>query len=425
MQTITKSKNIKNKKKWTLFMLLLFACLYIPSLYSWVQGEHIATDIIKHGTIEDFINVDAYLVRNEELIKAPFTGKCVLNYDEGTKVPAGANIITIYKENVDKTLQKIDELEKKVIDAQREKFQNDVIFLNDIRKIDDEIDRNVKQLADMSISGNIADSSKIRQQIDACVKKKATITGPLSTSDEYIQRLKKDLESCKTELNSKKQDILSQTTGVISYTIDSVEEYFNEDAIRRITSKDFEKLNVKTTIFKDGEVVDANKVFAKVVNNIEAYIVVIVNSKHNFDLNVDDFVKIRINELYDMKIEGEVNYISDEQDKGKKLVAIKINKGIDETVNMRKINVDLIRKETNGLKVCTSALTNIDQQKKEADIFVVNHNYAVKKKVKIVYSNSLLAIIDATDDKNSNSIGAYEEYIIDARNVREGMIVRK
>lgn len=399
--------------------------LYLPSFYSWVKGEHINTDIIKYGTIEDCVNTDAYLIRNEEQIRAPFTGKCVLNYSEGTKVPVGAKIITIYKENVDSTIEKISELQKKILSAQREKMQNDMIFVNDIKKIDEQIGRSVKELVQMSISGNISDASKVRKSIDSSIKKKASITGPLSTSDMYIQSLQKQLEDCEQILESKKQDIVSNSSGVMSYIIDSDEGYFNEDAIYRITSKDLERLSSSNKIFKDGEVIDGNKVFAKVVNNVEAYVIVVFDDKNKFTLNIDDFVSIRVNELDNLKINGEVYYISEEQDTGKILVAIKINKGIDETVGIRKTNIDLVTKEFNGLKVHLSALTNFDDEKGEADIFTVAYNCALRKRVKVLYHNSIFAIIDATDDKDSNSIGAYEEYIINAQDGREGMIVRK
>ena len=97
MREKDKKKIAERRRKWTVALLILFLCLYIPSFYSWVRGGDIRTDIAKYGSIEDSINIEAYIIREEELLKAPFSGKCILNYNEGTKVPAGAKVLPYIK----------------------------------------------------------------------------------------------------------------------------------------------------------------------------------------------------------------------------------------------------------------------------------------------------------------------------------------
>lgn len=425
MQEKGKVKITQPKRKWTVILLILFLCLYIPSLYCWVKGEDIKTDIAKYGTIEDSVNVEAYIIREEELLRAPFSGKCVLNYSEGTKVPSGAKVATIYKGEVDDLIRKIEEMEKKIIDAKKEKLENDLVFINDTKKINDEIARNVKKLAAMGNSGNLSRVPEVKKGMDELIRKKATITGSLSTSDVYIQSLMSQKAELEKAFEAKKEDIVSQTSGVVAYTIDGVEEFFNKDAIYRITSAELGKLNIKTSIFKSGEHVEGTKVYGKIINNIEGYLVACVDNKRGFELGIDQPVKIRLKEIGNRVINGEAYYLSIEEKSGKTVVAVKINKGLDELAGKRKTNIDLIRKEINGLKVPITALRNIDEKNASAEIFTVRYNYTFLKKVKLLGRDTDWAVVDVTDDRSSNSISAYDEYVVSSQNMEEGRIVRK
>lgn len=425
MQEKDKKKIAERRRKWTVALLILFLCLYIPSFYSWVRGGDIRTDIAKYGSIEDSINIEAYIIREEELLKAPFSGKCVLNYNEGAKVPAGAKVATIYKGEVDDLIRQIEEMEKKIIDAKREKLENDLVFINDMKKINDEIAKNVKRLAAMGNSGNISKVPEIKKNMDELIRKKATITGSLSTSDVYIQSLVSQKAELEKALEAKKEDIVSQTSGVVTYTTDGVEEFFNKDAIYKATSADLEKLNIKTSIFKSGEHVEGMKIYGKIINNVEGYLLACVDNRKKFDLSIDQPVKIRMNEIGNRVINGEVYYLSREEKSGKTVVAVRINKGIDELAGKRKTNIDLIRREISGLKVPVTALRNIDERNGSAEIFTVRYNYTFLKKVKLLGKDTNWAIIDVTDDRSSNSISAYDEYIVFSENMEEGRIVRK
>lgn len=79
------NRKLKKSRKTTSFIVIAFIIIYIPSLFKWFYGDSIATAIIYNGKIEDAINTDAIIVRNEVLIEAPFDGEYIPLYEEGRK----------------------------------------------------------------------------------------------------------------------------------------------------------------------------------------------------------------------------------------------------------------------------------------------------------------------------------------------------
>jgi len=82
-------EQVKSKRKISRLggiFILIFLFLYVPSLLHWLFGRDITTDILRIGIVEDSINIDAYIIRDEVVFKAPFDGRYVPNAMEGEKV---------------------------------------------------------------------------------------------------------------------------------------------------------------------------------------------------------------------------------------------------------------------------------------------------------------------------------------------------
>ena len=78
----TENKSGKRRFKTGRLLLIIFVLVYIPSLIYWFYGNTVATDIVHTGVIEDSMNINALLVRDETVLKAPFSG-IYTQVDEG------------------------------------------------------------------------------------------------------------------------------------------------------------------------------------------------------------------------------------------------------------------------------------------------------------------------------------------------------
>lgn len=423
-----KDDKVKNKDRFTgrlklgSFLILLFLLLYIPSLIFWVYGKNISTDIIRIGELEDSLNVDAYIVRDERAINSPLDGISIRVINEGEKIKAGDTIATVLNKSSEKLLDDLKTLDLRIIKAQKEKSENDDFFSEDVRKLDKEIEEKLMLVIAQGNSNSLSKAKVIKSEIDGLIQKKASITGSLSSSDAYIKSLKKEKSMLQGRVNENTKNIDSNSPGIISYIVDGYEELLNPEKIFDLTPKDLEGIKIReNNKDMDDLSVEYNKPFVKVIKGIDYYTVFVMDKKRAGNFKVDDSLGIRINDI-DKVVPGIVSYKSNEIE-GKYVIAVKSDRALSETAALRKINIDLIKKYYDGLRVPVKSLINIDLESKKAQIALVRANRAKFVPVRIIGRNNEFAIIDNIDEYAESGISLYSSYIINPKNIEEGQII--
>ncbi|HEY5584478.1 MAG TPA: HlyD family efflux transporter periplasmic adaptor subunit [Ruminiclostridium sp.] len=401
-------------------ILVVFLLIYLPSLLFVMYSNGIKTDILTIGNIEDIQNIDGVFVRNEEIIISPETGNCVMDALEGEKVPAFYRIATVVKNVPVSTYEELKKKELEISRAQNAQKENITTFSSDIRKLDTEIIEKVKNLAEQSIRGSLVESRDTITNIDNIVYRKSDIFGDGSKSAEYIKKLNSDKATIQSKLNNNVKEIRTNSSGLISYAIDGYENILTPEFIRNATPKDLEKITTKETN-GDFNVIDAQKgkPIAKLVKDLDNYLVTSVDENASKALTIDRKVTIRINDT-GVSIDSVIAYSSNVID-GKRIVAFKFNTGLNETVGLRRINADLILSSSSGLKVPYSCLQNIDKKNKTANIVLVKGSKATIKKVSIVGMNDEAVIIDNIEGENL--IALYNTYVLNPKNIQEEQII--
>lgn len=410
---------IKGIKIGTLIMGI-FLLIYLPSLLYITFGNTIEKDLLKNGKIEVVQNVDGILIRNEKVIKSPDDGNCVMDAVEGEKVPAFYRIATIVKNVPVSTYEELKKKEMQISSAEKAQKENLGVFSGDIIKLDSEIIEKVKNLGQQSVRGSLVESYDTMSDIDSVVYRKSDIFGDNSKSAQYINKLISEKAEIESRLNNNVKEIKTGTAGLISFAIDGYESLLNPGFIKKATPKDLENITVKNTN-RDFNVIDVKKgePIAKLVRDLNNYMVAVVDQKTGKDLTVDKQVTLRINDIgYSM--DAVIDYSSNAID-GKRIISFKYNTGLDETIGMRRINVDVVLSSHSGLKVPKSCLQNINISNQTAKICLLKGNIATFKEVKIVGMNDDAAIIDNPDGESS--IALYNTYILNPKNIQEGQII--
>jgi len=359
MKSIFKKQSVKIGT----LILVVFLLIYLPSLLYLMYSNGVDTDILKYGKIEEIQNIEGVFVRNEEVINSPDTGNCVMDAVEGEKVPAFYRIASVVKNVPVSTYEELKKKELEISRAQNAQKENITTFSGDIRKLDNEIIEKVKNLAEQSSRGSLVDSYDTITKIDNIVYRKADIFGDGSKSAAYIQKLKSDKAAIENKLNNNIKEIRTNSSGLISFAIDGYETMLTPEFIRNATPKDLDKITSKETN-RDFNVIDAKKgrPIAKLVKNLDSYLVAAVDEKLSKALAIDKNVTIRINDT-GFNINAVIVYSSDVIE-SKRIIAFKFDAGLNETVGLRRINADLILSSSNGLKVPISCLQNIDRKNK-------------------------------------------------------------
>jgi len=416
-------KKRKGLKVWG-FLALVFLMVYIPSFLHWVYGTNVTTDILKIGTIEDSVNTDGVVIRNEEVLKSPFDGKCIMEAAEGDRIPVRFRVAQVLNQASEKANDDIRSVDLKIIKSQKEKIESKDFFSEDVAKIEDDLAQKARQLAFTLNEEDMSGLKSVKGEIDELLKKRALILGSLGGSDAYVESLKKEKQRLEEQLKQNTREIFSDSPGIISYAIDGYETVLTPEGIKDLKPSSLAKLKFEKTADSPNPVrVSAGKPFAKIIKDIETHIVFPMDSKRAQRLKKDDDIKLRLNDL-GKTFNANVEYISAEEG-GKCLVAVSTDRGASEMTAMRKLNVDVILDSYKGYKVPLKSLTKVDMDGKQAVLVIVSANYANFKKVKITGSDGEFAIIDNPVAQKSDNIGLYSIYVVDPQNIQEGQMVSK
>lgn len=417
-----KIRKFSNLKIGTI-LVIVFLLIYLPSLYHWVYGIDIGTDIVRAGTLEETINTDAFLVRDEITFVSPFDGTYIPGVGEGEKIPVNFNVATVLKKSSQDLLKKLKETDLKIIKAQKQKIGDDKLFSEDIMKIDSEIEHKLKLIISGASENNITDERELQEGVNLLIQKKVEIIGQSAKSDAYTESLKKERAGLEKIIQENTKEIESKVSGIVSYTLDGYESQLTPKTIKKLTPEVLGsiKADVGTSGLHQKEV-QAQKPFVKVIKNFEYYLVAILDKNKIQNFKQGKSVTIRIGEL-NKTLRGSIDSVS-ENHSGKYLLSIKTDQNISDVARLRKINIDLVVKHFNGLKVPLSSLKEMDSNKQRAKIVIVDANYATIKEVSIVGRDSEFAIIESVS-KDKNSLCLYDIFVTKPGNIKEGQMINQ
>ena len=193
-----KTKRAKTKRK--SIVVIAFILIYVPSLFNWLYGNNVSTGIIYSGKIEDSINTNALIIREEELIESSFDGKYIPISEEGEKVAANSVIATVLKESSSSLLDEVNEINQKIIFAQNEKNEVSDVFSQDIQKLDNEIGYKVNSLIGELNNNRMDNIKKLKTEIDEIIQRKVVIIGNEQSEDVYIKSLKEQKDKLEKQM---------------------------------------------------------------------------------------------------------------------------------------------------------------------------------------------------------------------------------
>lgn len=421
----TKKKQGSTKRiKIGVLIAVAVAAVYAVLFFRWVYSQSVDTEILRIGTIEESYNMDAYLVRNEEVLVSPFDGKYVADVPEGDRVRVKERVATVLNDDAQKLMNDMKAMDLRIIKAQKERYDKREFFSSDVAKIDNDINAKVKQLvliADSNETGQLLD---IEDDIDGLIQKKALIIGTSGTADNFLKSLKAEKDTLQAKIDHNTKDIISNTSGIISYSVDGYEETLKKNSILSITPSFLEgiknegkpKRAVENTVF-------SGKPFSKVIKDMEYYIVTDVDADKSKLYKVDDTLGIRFNDI-GKTIKGSVDYLSENQN-GKCILAVKTDEGLSETAGLRKTNIDIIKSSYSGLKVPLKSLKEIDKKTMTAKITLDSANYASIRKVKLAGMNDEWAVIESIKESPGDSVSLYDVYVVNPDNIVRGQPIAK
>ena len=393
----------EHKRKIVLYIvLILILCYLVYTLYLLIK-QPTDTFTVEEGNLYLEETDIGYVIRDEQVVRGT-------NYKngmeqiklEGERAAKDEAIFRYYSNNEENLKKNIEELDVKIQEAM-EQDNNFVNSNSDIKLLENQIDEKMKEINEIT---DVNKLEEYKKEIDDLVSKKAKIAGESSPQGSYLKQLIEERKNYESQLNSGAEYVNAPKSGIVSYKVDGLEETLTPDCFSELSKEYLESLNLQT-----GKVVATSEECGKIIDNFVCYIATVSSSEDAKQAQVGDKVKVRLANNEEVPAEI-VNIANDSEDDT--LLMLKIEKGIEELINYRKISFDLIWWDAQGLKVPNQAIV------KENDL-----NYVVRKRagylnkilVKVAKEGESYSIVESYESEELKELGFSNEEIANYKKI--------
>ena len=325
-----------------LLSLIIFSIIFF--IYQIINLAMNPTDsfLVDYGKVSQEESLIGYVIRDEKLIQAPENQtKLVQIKNEGDRVSVGEAVFRYEAPNEQELNTKIEELNNEIQTAMKGQTE---IFSSDIKALENQIATKIDGIQNKN---NIQEIKEYKTDINGYITKKAKISGELSPSGSYINNLINERTNIENQLKSSSQYENAPIGGIVSYRVDGLEETLTPQNFESLSTDMLTNLNLIT-----GQIVTTSDSTGKIINNFECYIAVSTNTNEAKSANIGDEAKIRLSTNEEIPVD--IEYIKDEGDT--RLIIFKMTQGIEYLTNYRKISLEIIWWEREGLRVPNSSI---------------------------------------------------------------------
>ena len=378
-----KHKSKYNSQKPHLLVVIFIIVIVAVILYKMNNKEE--KYLVNEGVIEYTTSGIGYIAKNETIIDIDTSKVLVPTVSEGSRVSKN-NIIATYRGTEYQDYQrKLNELDAEILLAMKD---INVEYSIDISNLESQV---VDAVVDSIGTSSMIEMQECKTSVDNLLSKRASIIGELSPEDAYVKELIAKREKLETELMSSSSNLKASIGGIISYTVDGLEDKLTEETITKLNYED-----VKEYV-KNREEVSSSKI--RITSNYEAHILIRV---HNIDSEY-----IKINEEYELRIMGAelaslkgsiIKYTETEQGYE---VLFRVTNGVENIVDNRECEIEVVWTSYEGLVVPLNSITRAENGKDYVKI--ITRGEYIDIPVIVKQKNKTYAIVENYEKENVNS----------------------
>lgn len=303
-------------------------------------------------------------------------------------------IIATYKgkeyENYEETLSKMD---NQILEAMK---NLPTVYSSEIDTLDSSIYSIVKSIDDET---STAKMQEYKQKINSIINKRAIIVGNLSPAGASVRKLIDERNEYEAKAKKSNDNIVAQMTGIVSYSTDGLED--------KLKASDIEKISydqITNMVQSNKKSVNKN---IKIVDNYEAYIVTRVDKSNKQYINKNSTYSLRLIEDSNYELQAElIKYDENEENID---IYFKITNGIEELVNLRNVELEIVWWEKEGFIAPNKAIFKIG----DVDyINVIKYSDVVSIPIKVLKQNDTYSVIRNFETEELQQLGITLEYEI-------------
>jgi hypothetical protein len=403
-------------------LIIVFLLIYLPSLIFWARGTEVAKGYIVYDGLLDSVNVDAVLVRQEELLYAKESGIFVAILKEGARVRSQDELGSLVTKEQTRLQEELLDIEMRISDAVKANEENKSMYSSDVVKIEQMMFQSVQDISKSQLEKKFLETYELKKQLQELMRKKIEVTADTKGASQFISDLKEKRAAILNQMSNSASVFRSPQNGILSYSIDGYEGTFKEEVVMNLTTEDIERIKAdEGELSKDRFLVEKERPFAKLILG-QRYQMAFFMPKERFGaIKENQPIKIKLHnqeQFLDAKVE------SIREGDTKNQVVVSSNIGMESTSLYRKLNIDIVRDQYFGLKVPIRSIKNFDAFTKTGELAVLKADHVRFVPVIIKGYNDEFAIVENKDPKYPYKFGLYSSFILNPLNIEEGQWIR-
>ena len=352
---------------------LLVLAFIVHHLYDYI-AEKPNFSFVTTGAVEHTIGAKALIVRDEDIITASSGGELVTQITEGSRVAKGQELAIVVPEEMKSTVTDLRNVQSQISDVQQELIlagnvaEADVIYRN--------YNKNLSVILDSvrfdAMSGNLNNMSSYGSSVNVILDEREDEMSRIDFDDERITVLRSDEKIYEAQVEKYASRINAHRPGIVSFRLDGKEDLLDYQTFLQMPASEIKSyINSSVGAISSDLSVEADSAVCRIAQNESQYLTVYLSSN---DAAASDFA---LGTLHDINVRTEGISIDNckvvrcEKDNSGMLITFETSRYVEDLLDLRTVDIEIVITETDGMRVSVSSLVNADFAPKGNPCFCV------------------------------------------------------
>ncbi len=369
-------------KKLHMFIVIFLLSIGIMLLYKINNKEE--KYLVNIGKIEYTTSNIGYVIKDETVIDVDTNKVLIPTVSEGSRVSRN-NIIATYRgQEYNDYKKRLEDLDAEILLAMKD---INIQYSMEIANLENQVINTV--MNNMGITAMV-EMQECKTTVDNILNKRASIIAELSPEDAYVKELITKRKNLEAELTASSTNLKAPIGGIISYTVDGLEDKLTEETIYSLNYED-----IKGFVTSREEVTSSK---IRITSNYEGYILIRASNIDSEYIKQDEEYELRIIGAELVSLRATITKIT-ETEQGYE-VLFRITNGVENLVDLRECEIEVVWQSYEGLVVPLKSITK-DKDGKDYVKIITRGDY-IDIPVKVKQKNKTYAIVENYEKENGN-----------------------
>ncbi len=408
-------------------LLLVALCLYLVLQLTMGIGEVAEVEQTTFATVQDTVQLEAYLFRNETLLYSGSEGTDCFLVEEGTRVAKGTQVAVTYTNDHDAGVQEHITRINRMIRILEKSNLEDGVQTTDLSILDKEIQALTVELLRAVADGDLTAAMRGEEDLWVQMNRRQALLEEDFDYSAQINLLKQERSDLQASLTGDSVSMFAPTAGYFYHTVDGYEELFTADAVESLTVDSFEELIHAEA---DGRVLQ--KACGKIAADPDWYLAVSLDKRSASAYKEGESYSVLFPYSSGVTVEMTLDRKAAQTNRDRVVLLFRssaLPEGFDFS---RKQTVRLVAGTYSGIRVSTDALRMLDG---ELGCYVLDGTRVIFKKAEVLYRDEEMAVCripynsirDTYEDRTFISqeyLSLYDTVILSAGDLYVGKVLQ-